>query len=174
MKNTFLVIFLTFISLVIFAGFGLNIYSLVRLDQLAQEVNQLQQLTNSPSSNQPDDSLVASQAVRPTTEPTGSTFLATTVPAEQGIKQALAAKYDKDVAQTMIEISENTGTYAKGLVKFAGDISGGWFLAVREDSWKIVADGNGTVMCADIAPYDFPVEMVPDCWDEAAMELVAR
>jgi hypothetical protein len=91
------------------------------------------------------------------------------------IKQAFAEKYSRDISEVDISIDKNTGTYANGLVKFAGEISGGWFLAYNDNGlWIIVADGNGTVMCEDIEPYNFPTDMVPECWDEDTMTLVER
>jgi len=74
-----------------------------------------------------------------------------------------------------VVVGESTGEYAKGTVSFLGEIGGGWFLAAKtEEGWVVVADGNGTVMCEDIADYDFPVAMVPECWDEATQTLVER
>ena len=53
--------------------------------------------------------------------------------------------------------------------------SGGWWLAAKTSGeWVIVADGNGTVLCSDIEDYDFPVSMVPECWDETTQTLVTR
>jgi len=89
------------------------------------------------------------------------------------IKEAFAQKYSKSVADVTVTIGENNGTYAKGGVKFAGEISGGWWLAYNDGTnWLIVADGNGTVMCDDLEGYDFPTSMVPECWDEATSELI--
>ena len=89
------------------------------------------------------------------------------------ITAALAGKYNKPVEDAEVTIEENTGTHAKGGVRFAGEISGGWWLAYHdEDGWQIVADGNGTVMCADIEGYNFPTSLVPECWDEDTMTLI--
>ena len=86
---------------------------------------------------------------------------------EELITEAMAEKYDRDVADVDLTVSEQIGKYAKGSVKFAGEVGGGWWLAFKEDEgWVIVADGNGTVPCSAIEPYDFPAAMVPECWDE--------
>lgn len=91
------------------------------------------------------------------------------------LKAAFANKYNKPVANAEVTISKNTGVYASGGIKFTGEISGGWFLAYKQGgNWTIVADGNGTVMCASITPYNFPVDMVPECWDEATSKLITR
>jgi flagellar basal body-associated protein FliL len=94
---------------------------------------------------------------------------------ETQLKQAFADKYSKQLAEVDLEVSDNDGTYAKGLVKFSGDISGGWWLAYSNGStWTLVADGNGTVMCTDIEDYNFPNTLVPECWDEASQSLIVR
>ncbi len=89
------------------------------------------------------------------------------------IKEAFAEKYNKPLADITATIDQNTGTYANGGVKFAGEIGGAWWLAYNDGSgWIIVADGNGSVMCADIEGYNFPTSMVPECWDEATNTLI--
>jgi hypothetical protein len=113
----------------------------------------------------------------PTVEPTVGPI----APAEEtksdldSIKEAFAEKYNKSFNEITLSIEQNTGTYAKGGVKFTGEIAGAWWLAYNDASgWIIVADGNGTVLCSDIEPYNFPVDMVPECWDEANSELITR
>ena len=87
----------------------------------------------------------------------------------------MATKHSKPVTDTQITINENTGTHASGLVKFAGEIAGGWFLAAKTTGdWQIVADGNGTVICADIDPFKFSTTMVPECWDDSTQTLIVR
>jgi len=93
----------------------------------------------------------------------------------QLISEAFGEKYGKPAGDVDVNISENTGTYVKGGVRFAGELGGGWFLAFNDGSgWIIVADGNGSVMCADIEGYNFPVSMVPECWDKATSSIVTR
>jgi len=88
------------------------------------------------------------------------------------IKEVLAEKYSKDPEDVSLGVREMTTEYAAGSVKFAGEISGGWWLAAKvSGDWVIVADGNGTVMCSDIAPYSFPASMVPECYDETTGSL---
>ncbi len=94
----------------------------------------------------------------------------------QQIKEAFAQKYSKDLAKVNVTIKDNSKPHMSGGVSFAGEIGGGWFLAYynNSDNWIIVADGNGTVMCDDIEPYNFPTNMVPECWDEATSKLITR
>jgi hypothetical protein len=89
--------------------------------------------------------------------------------------QLFAEKFEKPVADATVTISKTEDSYVSGGIKFAGEIGGGWFLGAKEDDdWMVVVDGNGTVMCADIEPYDFPVDMVPECWDESQGKLIVR
>jgi len=89
------------------------------------------------------------------------------------IKAAFAEKYNRSIDEVDLSIDNNTGTHANGLVKFTGEIGGGWWLAYNlPTGWKIVADGNGSVLCNDIEGYDFPTDMVPECWDEATSTLI--
>ncbi len=65
-------------------------------------------------------------------------------------------------------ITEQTEEHA------TGGLPGGYFLAAREGStWVIVYDGQATPSCAEITPYNFPVDMVPECLD-AENNLVVR
>jgi len=83
------------------------------------------------------------------------------------IREAMAARHGKSVADTTVNISKLNAPYASGGVKFAGEIAGAWLLAYKtNDGWVIVEDGNGTVTCELIEPYNFPVDMVPECWSE--------
>lgn len=89
----------------------------------------------------------------------------TSRPDKELITEALAIKYNLAYAEVKTIIPQITSTYASGTVSFSGE--GGWFLAFREsNSWKIVADGNGTVNCETVAPYHFPTTMVPECVDK--------
>lgn len=91
------------------------------------------------------------------------------------LRTAFANKYNKPFANAEVTINKNTGTYASGGIKFSGEMSGGWFLAYKQGgNWTIVADGNGTIMCASVALYNFPVDMVPECWDETTNKLIVR
>ncbi len=94
---------------------------------------------------------------------------------ENAIKKAFAEKYDKQTSEINLEINKETSTHAQGVVRFAGEISGGWWLATKEEGeWVLVADGNGTVMCEDIEPYNFPTEMVPECWNQTTRKMITR
>lgn len=91
------------------------------------------------------------------------------------IREAFAEKYDKLFEEVVVNISENTGTHASGGVSFAGEMGGGMWLAYKDgNEWKITYDGHGTISCSAVDPYDFPADMVPECWDEATDTLIQR
>lgn len=93
----------------------------------------------------------------------------------QQIKEAFAEKYNKSVEEVDLTIDNNTGTHANGLVRFAGEVGGGWWLSFKETSgWIIVADGNGSVLCEDVEDYNFPVDIVPECWDQPTGKLIIQ
>lgn len=122
----------------------------------------------------PTPTPAAEERLTVTVAPT-ATSTVSTISDEELIRQAIAAKHSKPVADTTVTVSKKTSLYAQGGVRFAGEVAGGWFLAAkRGGSWTIAADGNGTVNCSDIAAYDFPTDMVPECWDEAAGRLITR
>lgn len=106
--------------------------------------------------------------VTPKTEVTPTveiSSLPTSRPDKELITEALAIKYKLAYAEVKTIISQITSTHASGTVSFSGE--GGWFLAYKEGtSWKIVADGNGTVSCELVTPYSFPKSMVPECIDQ--------
>jgi len=56
-----------------------------------------------------------------------------------------------------------------------GEVAGGgyWFGAFTTDGWVIAADGNGSIFCEDIDPYNFPAEMIAECIDESG-QIVER
>lgn len=115
---------------------------------------------------------VSSPEVIPTPEETPSEEEGTKSDLEQ-IREAFAEKYNRSVSEVDATIDNNTGTHANGLVRFAGEIGGGWWLAYNDGTgWIIVADGNGSVLCDDIEGYNFPTNMVPECWDEATNTLI--
>jgi hypothetical protein len=79
-----------------------------------------------------------------------------------GIKQAFATKYNKNLADIDVTITQSDDTHAKGAVNFGGG-EGGMFLATKIDNiWTLVFDGNGSIACADLAPYSFPQEMIAE------------
>jgi hypothetical protein len=90
------------------------------------------------------------------------------------IKAALIAKHGSDAGLLNITVSKIEGVYAQGGASAQG---GGamWFAAKVNGEWKLVWDGNGQINCSDIAPYpDFPIGMIPECWNTATNKIVTR
>lgn len=83
------------------------------------------------------------------------------------IQKAFAKKYNRELSEVLVTVSQKDETHATGGIRFLGETSGGWFLAYKTvtDGWTIVQDGNGTISCETVAPYNFPQEMVPECVD---------
>ena len=113
----------------------------------------------------PQETATPKETIVPTAIPEAS-------PAEESIetqlKKAFSLKFGNPVSDVNLTISKETPTHASGGVSFSGEMGGGWWLAAKVGStWKLVADGNGTVICDDVEPYAFPTSMVPECWDEA-------
>ncbi|MFA6981537.1 MAG: hypothetical protein WC243_00715 [Patescibacteria group bacterium] len=92
----------------------------------------------------------------------------------EALRAAFMQKYNKTATEVTIDVSKLDGNHAAGGVRFGPEtVGGGWFLAAKKDGfWKIVADGNGVVLCTLVEPYDFPVDMVPECFDEATQTMV--
>ncbi|NMC35490.1 hypothetical protein GYA49_00425 [Candidatus Beckwithbacteria bacterium] len=95
--------------------------------------------------------------------------------AQIALTQAMAQLHNKVYDDVNLTIGKFDGDYASGGVKFAGEMGGGWFLGAKENgAWVIVQDGNGTISCQKTDPYNFPVDMVPECYDEVTMQIVQR
>lgn len=91
------------------------------------------------------------------------------------LRRLFAKKYNHPVADAIVTISKQDGMHVSGGIKFQGEMAGGWFLAAKSGgAWVIVQDGNGTIDCATIAPYNFSSDMVPECWDEKTQKLIKR
>lgn len=94
------------------------------------------------------------------------------------IKEALIKKNNwKNGNDLIVTVKTNDGTYASGGIKEQNaEAGGGYFFAVKDKGeWVIVADGNGTMSCASIAPYpNYPTTLIPECWDEQTNTLITR
>ncbi len=96
---------------------------------------------------------------------------------EQLIEDALVAKHGWDPTDIVVTVTANDGQYAAGGIAPAeGELGGGGFFAAKIDGvWQIVWDGNGSIFCDDLTDYpDFPVELIPECYDRQTAEVIAR
>jgi hypothetical protein len=93
---------------------------------------------------------------------------------DEGAKAALQAKHpDWDVSAMIVTVHESDEEFATGGV--GGEGGGGMFFAANtEDGWVIAWDGNGSIGCADVDPYGFPADMIPECYDYDTDTLVER
>ena len=80
----------------------------------------------------------------------------------EGITSALALKHNKQASEVFIEIDNENTKYARGNVRYeTTEGEAGMFMAVKNEKWEIVFDGNGGVDCERIKQsYQFPAEML--------------
>lgn len=92
------------------------------------------------------------------------------------IINALSQKNNWDPSNVELNIAAIEGYYAKGDVRFKGEMGGGlWFAANVNGTWKIVYDGNGMITCDQLANYqNFPKDLIPQCWDSNTQKMVQR
>lgn len=90
------------------------------------------------------------------------------------IKNALVAKHGSTANELNISVSKIEGGFASGGA--SGEGGGGmWFAAKVNGNWQLVWDGNGVILCKDLAAYpNFPVSMIPECYNEQTNKSVKR
>ena len=118
----------------------------------------------------PDPALqdTPTQAVAVTVAPVDSTRLVSDV------RAGLVAEHGQDAASLTITVKMISGVYAEGAASEQGG-GGMWFAVYTNGEWKLVWDGNGSVLCSDLTPYpDFPKTMISMCWDDKAGQNVTR
>jgi len=85
----------------------------------------------------------------------------------EGIRKALIAK-GLNLSGMKVEVIKHLGKYIEGAVVPVLEPAGGGyvFAAKTEEGIKIVADGNGAIMCDYLVDYpDFPSYLIPECVD---------
>ena len=83
------------------------------------------------------------------------------------IKQAVYKKTGLTENKALVTISKNTGEFATGGIKEYEAVGGAYWLAAKTDEgWVCVYDGQSQPTCEQIALYNFPKDMVPECLDE--------
>ncbi|MBN2086757.1 hypothetical protein JW758_00245 [Candidatus Peregrinibacteria bacterium] len=93
------------------------------------------------------------------------------------IKDAFSKKYPEwDLSTWKVNVERQFDKFATGGVSpMEEDIGGGYFFAVNtDDGWVIAADGNGVIECQQIEPYDFPSDLIGECWDTVNNIVVER
>jgi len=130
---------------------------------------------------------VSTTAPVPTATPTVETILNTGTPSAAvvsptvdetatliaAVKAGLVAEHGPDAATMTITVSKIVGNFAQGGASAQG--GGGMWLAAKVGGvWKLAWDGNGTISCTSVNPYNFPTTMVSECWDDATQKNVTR
>lgn len=83
------------------------------------------------------------------------------------ILRILGEYVGSDPQELGVNIQEITNGKTKGY------FYGGYFLAVEEDDeWIILYAGEDTPLCADVDPYFFPLELVPECLDSDGNKVI--
>jgi len=83
------------------------------------------------------------------------------------IKKAVFKKTGLNETQAEVSINKNTGEFATGNIKEFEAVGGAYWLAAKtEGGWVAVYDGQAQPTCEQIAPYNFPKDMVPECLDK--------
>ncbi len=91
------------------------------------------------------------------------------------VKAGLVAEHGQSAGNMMITVSKIEGNFAQGGAKDPEAVGGGmWFAAKAGGVWKLAWDGNGTISCASVNPYNFPTSMIPECWNAATQKMVTR
>ncbi len=86
--------------------------------------------------------------------------------AEQ-ITQILSKKYNQPENGLIIEVTTDTGTFAKGTYNQPNAGGGLWFAVKTAEGWQLVFDGNGIIPCDAANKYDFPDDIISQCLDTA-------
>jgi hypothetical protein len=89
------------------------------------------------------------------------------------IKAGLVAEHGPDASTMTITVGKIAGNFAEGGA--AASAGGGMWLAAKVNgTWHLVWDGNGSVLCSSVNPYNFPASMVQECWDDVKQVNVTR
>ncbi|MBN1168427.1 DUF333 domain-containing protein [Candidatus Woesebacteria bacterium] len=92
------------------------------------------------------------------------------------IKQALIKK-GLDLTDMKVVIFKHLGKYIEGgVVPVSAPAGGGYVFAVKDNGEvKIVADGNGVIMCSLFEDHpDFSTYLIPECFDETTSSPIKR
>ena len=83
------------------------------------------------------------------------------------VKAAVYKKLGTDSTKTEVIPGIISNSYVKGSIRDISETSGGYFIAAKTASgWAVVYDGQSTPTCAQLTPYNFPTDMIPECLDQ--------
>lgn len=89
------------------------------------------------------------------------------------IKQALVAEHGSTANDLTITVSKIEGSFAQGGASASGG-GGMWLAAKVSGIWKLLWDGNGTISCQAIDPYNYPASLAPECYNETTEKIITR
>ncbi|MBI4999719.1 hypothetical protein HZB97_03045 [Candidatus Gottesmanbacteria bacterium] len=105
------------------------------------------------------------------------TIIPTPTPAAEEanlIKQAVFKLTGLDATRAEVTINRKTDKHGKGTIKEFEAVGGAYWIAAKTtEGWVGVYAGQAQPSCAQIAPYNFPKDMVPECLD-ASGNVVSR
>jgi hypothetical protein len=85
-----------------------------------------------------------------------------------GIRQALAKKFNRPAGDIILSLDTQDDRHAKGTATFSGEPEvKTWYGVLDQGEWIPVYDGKGTIDCVTADTYDFPKTIVPSCTDTA-------
>ncbi|MFZ5438077.1 MAG: hypothetical protein ACOZAK_03425 [Patescibacteria group bacterium] len=85
----------------------------------------------------------------------------------QQVREKLAESFKMDLAEVQITAeAESSLEFMTGFVNVGeGDKGGIYFAAKTADGWQIAHNGVGLIYCEIVDKYNFPVGMIPKCYD---------
>jgi hypothetical protein len=92
------------------------------------------------------------------------------------VRKGLIAEHGQDAGNLKITVSKvESGKYASGGASEPVGGGGMWFAIKINETWTLVWDGNGTIQCSKVSLYpDFPVDMIPECYNDQTQAMVKR
>ncbi len=90
------------------------------------------------------------------------------------VKAAIYAKTGLTKDKAEVSVNKITPTHATGNIKEFEAVGGAYWIAAKKDGkWVAVYDGQSQPECSLIKPYDFPLDMVPECLN-ASGKVISR
>ena len=92
------------------------------------------------------------------------------------ITEALADSFKMKAEDIQVTVErDSTADYATGYVNVGeGDEGGIYFAAKIDGEWEIAHNGTGIIECQQIEDYDFPVGLIPRCFDQTTGQNIDR
>lgn len=115
----------------------------------------------------------------PTYAPSPTISLPTPTPDREEIirqvHQSLLEKNESFPPGLKVFLSRTTTGYASGSYQTTEPLESGWWLAANQgEGWLVVVSGQANILCRYLDGYDFPVSIVPECYDETSGNVIDR